>query len=368
MHLKKNNKDLWLLHQCVIGSRAYGMHIEKPIEIKGITIEASDYDYRGVCIALNEKFYRGFSSFELDKNKNKSGENNDIYSLQKFMKQATVNNPNIIEILFVNDKKLITHTTDIWKKHLYKNRKIFLSKKCKETYKGFALSQLKKMQKHRRWLEKEPTEPNVDDFFINPKNKWEFYKGIYLDYDHKKPGMRERLIGWIDNLKEIPSSVIYAKTHGKKVLFRYKNDQREKQNFLFDQVAYDSAIKDYSKFKSWRDNRNPKRFILEQVMGYDTKDAGHVIRLLDQAEDILKFGNLRVNRPDRVKYWRSVRFMEVEYDDFIKEYQRKIELLDSWYIKSKLPVEPPIEDIEKLCTKIITEIFNSEEVKKLNIK
>ena len=357
MIIEKNNRKMFLLYQTTIGSRAYGTHIEEDTIINGVNFKKSDFDSRGICVPLDDNLYYGLHEFEQDNNKNDDGEENPIYSIKKFFRLASNNNPNLLEMLFIDDPKLNTHVTDIWEDLIKPNRNMFLSKKCKHAYKGYAMAQMKRIQNHRKWLSVPPEKPNSDNYFFEPKEKYDYYKGIYLDYDKNMPGMKERLYYWIDNLKEIPDSVIYVKTHGKKILFRYKHDQREKQGMLFDQVKYDEDVKTYSKYTSWRENRNDARFKYEAVMGYDTKHGSHVHRLLDQAIEILEDGTLTVNNPEKSPYWKDIRFMKVPYEEFISNYEAKINLLDTLEANSTLQKIPPINKIEQICIDVTKKVL-----------
>ena len=69
----------------VAGSRAYGTNTED-----------SDYDYRGICIQP-KKYLLGLDKFEQHEEKEPD---TVIYSLEKFVRLALQNNPNILEILF----------------------------------------------------------------------------------------------------------------------------------------------------------------------------------------------------------------------------------------------------------------------------
>jgi predicted nucleotidyltransferase len=120
--LKNNNL---ILLEAISGSRAFGLATEN-----------SDTDIRGVYYLPKEDF------FGLNYIPQISNETNDItyYEIGRFVELLQKNNPNILEILASPEDSI-----------LYKNplmdllkAKDFLSKLCKDTFAGYAVSQIKK--------------------------------------------------------------------------------------------------------------------------------------------------------------------------------------------------------------------------------
>jgi predicted nucleotidyltransferase len=84
-------------------------------------------------------------------------------------------------------------------------------------------------------------------------------------------------------------------------------------------------MKKYQEYEELIKNRNPKRKILEETYGYDTKYAMHTYRLLSQGKEILTTGYLhtRLQEPDRSicidilngkwEYEEIIRFAEDTY-------------------------------------------------------
>jgi predicted nucleotidyltransferase len=80
-----------------------------------------------------------------------------IYELRKYIALAADANPNILEIVFADDSNILS-ITDVGR-ILRSNRHLFLSKKARHTFSGYAMSQLKRIESHRRWLLNPPTTP-----------------------------------------------------------------------------------------------------------------------------------------------------------------------------------------------------------------
>ena len=137
----------------------------------GLNRPDSDYDYRGVFIAP-KKYYLGFDNIQqkdsgwdepgifpfIDGNKDTV-----IYELRKIIQLLSGANPNVLELLWLNNYPVLTPVGQ----HLINHRKIFLSKKVKHTYSGYAFAQIKKMESHRKWLLNPPQKkPLPSDFDI----------------------------------------------------------------------------------------------------------------------------------------------------------------------------------------------------------
>jgi predicted nucleotidyltransferase len=138
--MAKNNKIL----ECRVGSHLYGTNTEN-----------SDEDYSGVFIA-DLKYYFGLKSIEeVSDNvvsKQENGKNNKdaidkkYTELRRFVQLALQNNPNVVELLFLNDSNII-YQDENWKK-IISNREYFLSsKQIKDRFKGYAFSQKHKALK-----------------------------------------------------------------------------------------------------------------------------------------------------------------------------------------------------------------------------
>ena len=112
----------------------------------------SDSDYLGVFIP-NKKYVLGLSKceqVEYKTNPSDSGKRNSktdtdmtLYSLPKFIKLCYENNPNLLETMFVDDKNLLYCNN--YGKRLLESFPIFVSKRAKHRFLGYANSQRKKV-------------------------------------------------------------------------------------------------------------------------------------------------------------------------------------------------------------------------------
>jgi len=137
--------------EVIMGSMAYG-----------VSSDSSDTDLYGFCIPPKSvifphttgKFIFGYDktvpgNFEqwqkhhvIDKEKKKEYDFS-IYNIAKYFRLCADGNPNMIDSLFV-PLRCVTHSTAIGTL-VREQRFIFLSKKCWHTFKGYAYSQMHKM-------------------------------------------------------------------------------------------------------------------------------------------------------------------------------------------------------------------------------
>jgi uncharacterized protein len=114
-----------LLLECISGSKAYGLNTP-----------TSDTDIKGVFYLPKDQFY-GLEYFE-----QVSNETNDIqyFELGRFIQLLTKSNPNMLELLATPKECVLFKSPLIDEIDLNK----FLSKTCKETFAGYAMTQIKK--------------------------------------------------------------------------------------------------------------------------------------------------------------------------------------------------------------------------------
>lgn len=130
-----------LILKAMVGSNLYGTESKD-----------SDKDYVGIFIP-DEEYVLGLPTcdqVEVRTNPSDSGRRNNkddvdtvLYSLPKFIKLAYGNNPNILEILFVDNKHKVF--CNEFGERLQKAFPLFVSKRIKQTFLGYAISQKRKV-------------------------------------------------------------------------------------------------------------------------------------------------------------------------------------------------------------------------------
>jgi len=220
------------------------------------------------------------------------------YSLSKFVRLALQGNPNIMESLFVDEEDILF--VNEAGRRLIEARACFLSKQVGRRFVGYAVAQLKRMERHHRWLVSPPT-----------------HQPDPMDYDAVESGGR----------------------------YRFPDTDRQK--------AYDAALKHWSHFRTWRKERNPDRALLEEEHGYDTKHAMHLVRLLRMGEEVLSKGTLIVRRPDAT-WLLGIRDGALTYEALLELATEMRSNLEARLSASTLQDEPDSRSVEELLIDLHT--------------
>lgn len=295
-----------LIYEVVHGSQAFGLDGPE-----------SDLDLKGI-IAGPPSWYSGFlpSPEQLIINKDHT-----LYDVRKFFKLAIEANPTAIEMLWVPDSSIRTCTQPA--ERILTERERFLSLRVADSFGKYALSQLRRIKTHRRWLLDPPkVQPQRKDFQLSGK-----------------PVISNDQIGAADSLLESG---------------RISQDEIP-PNFMLmldRERSYRAAVKEWQQFQTWLRERNPARAKLEKEFGYDTKHALHLVRLLRMAFEILTTGKVVVKRPDREELL-AIKRGSWKFDQLI-EYAEAMHMKIVEAKKScRLPELPDSEYLNMLCTEII---------------
>jgi uncharacterized protein len=272
------------IHTIWAGSRLYGT--ARP---------DSDWDLRGVCL-MPPRALIGLLSFE-QYQKHNEAEDTTIYGLTKFFALALEANPNILDLLCAPPETWLT-SAPAWHR-VYQRRHLFLSQKLRDTFSGYALSQLQRLQRHYQWLTHPPDHaPTLEEF------------GGRLESDERG---------------------------GQKKIFPHLDASNR----------YEQAAKHWKQYQTWLRERNPKRAELERRYSYDTKHAAHLVRLMLQVERILREGDYNPQLTGNVRQtvldvlqgrWRYERLV-----DWAEEADGRVRSMES-----VLPEEPGRDEAERL--------------------
>ncbi len=77
----------------------------------------------------------------------------------------------------------------------------------------------------------------------------------------------------------------------------------------------------------------------------------HTFRLLDMAEEIARFGEIRVRRPNR-NFLLKIRKGDFDYDELLNWAEEKIKRIELLYAESDLPEKPDLEMINQFLIEI----------------
>ena len=309
----------------------------------GTAIASSDVDYRGVFVGDPINVRTPF--FRVDEVNVTTEEDTKLYELSNFMKLAVDCNPNIIETLWVDDSSIV-------KEHpafslLRQAAPQLLSRRIAFTTVGYALSQLKRIKGHNKWINSPQPEqkPQAVDFvsmvqhFTQPNER----ATMPRDFD-----LRKFMDGW----RLIPFG---KDTFG---LYRYEgrtpfnestgslNDDFEDESRVglgaptyvvkFNRQEFEDAKLRWEQYWEWKRNRNETRSALEEQHGFDTKHAMHLVRLLRMGYEAVTEGVIRVKRPDAEELL-SIRNGAWTYDQIVEYAEDMNSLVETAVDRSDLP-------------------------------
>lgn len=332
------------------GSHAYGLNT--PI---------SDIDIKGVAVPPR-RYLHGFAdAFEQAESKDP---NMVVYEIRKFFRLAADSNPNIIEVLWTDesDWRVITPAG----RRLVEARSLFLSRKAKHTFCGYAVSQLKRIKTHRRWLVNPVKEPPTRAEFGLPERTV-----IPSDQlDAAFAAVQKKLDTWnLGDLSGIdPATRIAVQGAMAEMLAESKISAEATYAAAARTVGYDENFirlldlerqhkarkTEWEQYQHWKATRNPARAEIEAKYGYDAKHAMHLVRLLRMAREILTTGAVVVKRPDREELL-AIRSGAWSYDQLIEWAERQDAELQVIAKSSPLPHAPDRAKLDDLCMSIVEE-------------
>lgn len=155
----------------------------------------------------------------------------------------------------------------------------------------------------------------------------------------------------IDSLFTREQSVTFSSTIGDMV-------KSNRHIFLHKGAWYKFKGYAYSQLKKIRNKKHEgKRKELIEQYGYDVKFAYHVVRLLNEIEDILLHGDIDLmkNR-EQLKSIRSGVWTLKQLEDYFSEKEKMLEKL---FLESTLPKYPDEEKIKQLLLNCLEEFYGT---------
>lgn len=369
------------LHLLVVGgSRAYGM-----------ATETSDVDVKGVAIPPKRFFYSPTRKWhQVDDNNviaslhnlltpaeqevvKKTKLEGVVFNLQKFLFLATNANPNILDLLFCR-KEEVRHQSKIGKL-LRDSRKLFLSAKAKHTFSGYAFSQLKRIEGHRKWLLEPPRGfPTREEHGLPPQP--------LIDPEQRKAigaAIQKEMDSWnIDYGELAPAAILHIQQQTEEYLASLQLGHDDAAwtaaarkigldnnlvRIVMRERSFKKAVIQWKQYQTWKDSRNPERAALEDKHGYDTKHAAHLVRLLRMGREILLTGQVHVHRKSiDAEELLEIRRGSWSYNRLINWARARNKELTSLY-KSKqynVPHSPDLKAIENLSIELIERALHKE--------
>lgn len=293
-----------LISLCWRGSVAHGMYVPKsdPDSI-------DDKDVMGVYVGPIEH-YLGFG--RKDVYEKWEGEWDCVfYELRKFIGLLLNCNPNVLSLLWLKPNGIIYENA--LGARLRENRRLFVTRKAYHSFSGYAHAQFKKMISFNQ--EAQSLMQQLEDRLT----------GFGIDPDSSDAGHSLRTLDG--------QPFAGATAEMMEVVKRYRGERRR---------YYSGGY------------MGQKRRELVRRVGYDAKNAAHLIRLLRMGIEFLTEGTMYVERADAPELL-DIKRGAWPLDKVKTEAERLFQLSQEAYVRSTLPAEPDCERAERLCVEIISE-------------
>jgi predicted nucleotidyltransferase len=300
------------------GSHAYGTNVA-----------GSDIDIRGIALNSKEEIL-GSANFEQVVN---NETDTTIYSLRKIVSLLTSCNPNTIELLGLKPEHYL-YLSSIGQE-LLDNRKLFLSKRAKYSFGGYAFAQLRRLDnKAARTLEQAEKEQHILNSITAASYAWpekyECFKsgeGINLYLDTSDQEDMDKEIFMDIHLTHYP-------------LRDYKNMWSDMKN----------VVSDYGKIGHRNQNAIERGKLGKHMM--------HLVRLYLMCIDILEKEEINTYRENDIPFLLDIRngkFLDsdsqplAEFYEMVDEYEKRLEYAVA---NTSLPDKPDYNKINEFLMSV----------------
>lgn len=344
-----------IIFEAIVGSQSYG-----------IATPSSDVDIKGVFIQpLDDILSFGYVEQVSD-------ETNDttFYEIRRFLQLLQTNNPTVLELLNT-PPDCIVQKDPIFEMVL-ENKKVLITKLCKNSFGGYAVEQIKKARGLNKKIVKrmEKVRKSVLDFCYVPYGQGSLPVEEFLEKFHPALSHEDIGLSAIDHMRYTYGAYIRSKEAIKKHGYfkgivsspLTSNDvslsdteRHEIPSFIvqFNKDGYSTYCREYKEYWDWVEKRNPQRYADNMLHegGFDGKNLAHCHRLLDMAIEIGEGKGIQVRRPNR-EHLLSIRRGEIGYDRLISEAEEKIKRMEEAFEKSSLPESVDPKFVDQLLLRI----------------
>jgi len=363
----------------VAGSRAFGVHrADSDVDVKGVAVPPAAWIHgcmRQFEQATETNDIAGFVEDLRDDERDsvtRTKLEGTVFDLRKFIRLAAEANPNIIEVLFSRDEE-VRLITDVGR-CLRASRSLFLSARARHTFAGYATSQLKRIETHRRWLLNPPDrEPTRGDFDLPQRTVFPADQLAAAT-----AAIRSRIDAWdvdLSGLAEPERLDLQSRIATLIAELQITQDDRWRagaraigidENFLLlldRERRYKAARNQWEQYHHWKEHRNAARAEGEARFGYDVKHGAHLYRLLKMCREILVAGEVHVWRGDLdANVIHAIRGGEWTYDRLVGWARDADAELGEIYSSRRyvVPDAPDPGAVDALCVELVERALRDE--------
>lgn len=300
------------------GSHAYGTNVA-----------GSDVDIRGVALNTKEEIL-GAANFEQVVN---NETDTTIYSIRKIVSLLSSCNPNTIEMLGLKPEHYL-YLSSIGQE-LLDNKKLFLSKRSKYSFGGYAFSQLRRLDnKAARTIEQADREQHILNSITSATYAWPDKYGCF------KTGEGIRLYLDDSDLEDMDKEIFMDIHLTGYPLRDYKNMWADMKN----------VVADYDKIGHRNQNAIERGKLGKHMM--------HLVRLYLMCIDILEKEEINTYRENDIPFLLDIRngkFLDgnsqplAEFYEMVDEYEKRLEYAVA---NTSLPDKPDYNKINEFLMSV----------------
>ena len=364
----------------------------------GTSTPTSDEDYEGIFIEEPEYIVGIKRCDEADfgtgsNNTRNTKEDTDLklYSLRKFMSLVALNNPNKVESLYVPIDQVVYQGSHFnYFLELQKNASLFLSKKLKHSFSGYAFEQKKKfIGKKKRLDELRFFQKVLDKYLAEGKTligEMDIFETVYnKKFDKEADRVVEMPVkrlknGLINNflVEQIEKSPVIDQVKfdgdGEEIVeipvkgiskdmtyIKYHMTQEGNDAVMVDDKIYNfgmSIQKIYENISHQIDAYGHRTAALDEH-SFDCKFASHVFRLIQEGVDLLTKGKL-IFPCANATFQLEVKQGKYDLDTILNKIEEMEPLLEKASEESTLQHAPRRHDINILQTKLIIDYWKDK--------
>lgn len=347
-----------LILKCIVGSHSYGTNVE-----------GSDIDYKGVYIQTPQSVLIDGYIPQIE-----VGKDETYYELGRFISLCEKANPTVLELLYTPED-CIVYKHDVFDK-IVQDRQKFLTKKCRLSFGGYAVEQIRKargLDKKMNWEKERIERKDILDFcyMFDGKGGSIPVKEVLEEYEVSQeevglsriPHMRDCYAMYVDVNKGkkdfIPSGIASDLLKSNDVtLTSIPKGMTTPCLLYFNKDGYSTHCKEYNDYEKWLKNRNVQRYVDIENHGQqiDGKNMLHCVRLIQTALEIPEKKVINVRRPNN-DFLIGIRKGKYDLESLLANCELDILDMDKKFEESDLPDSVDKDFIKQLVIKVRQE-FN----------
>lgn len=335
-----------IIFKALVGSHAYGTNVE-----------GSDLDYKGVYLQDAEEALNMGYKEQINVTKDEV-----YYELKRFIELCCTGNPTMLELLYTpSDCIQYAHPSF---SVLLDHKEKFLSKMCKNSFGGYAVSQIKKsngLDKKLNWEKGRVTRKYPLDFVYMYLDG----KTMPIEKYLKSNNLKQEFCGLValDHFKDCYAMYYdYHSQYGKEANREYKSKGyhgicRENSNEIclssvpkdenpigiisYNKDGYIRHCKEFREYDTWLKERNTQRYVDIEGHGHriDGKNLLHCYRLIETGVEIATQKSINVRRRN-AEYLIEIRRGKHNLETILKQSEEKLRELNEAFDTCDLPEEP----------------------------